>query len=64
MCGSLDVLGQIGDGLRYEDLLPETVESTVGAYRIRVLQLGALIRTKEQAGRDKDRAVLAIPSPP
>jgi hypothetical protein len=59
-CGPLDVLGQIGDGLRYEDLLPETVERTVGGHAIRVLGLAALIRTKEQAGRDKDRAVLAI----
>jgi hypothetical protein len=59
-CGALDVLGQIVGGLRYEDLLPETVESTVGAYRIRVLDLAALIRIKEQTGRDKDRAVLAI----
>lgn len=59
-CGPLDVLGQIAGGLRYEDLLPDTVESTVGAYRICVLQLGALIRIKEQTGRDKDRAVLSI----
>jgi len=59
-CGPLDVLGQIGDRLGYEDLLPETVERVLGAYSFRVLDLGALIRTKEQAGRDKDRAVLAI----
>lgn len=59
-CGALDVLGQIGDRLRYEDLLPETVERALGAHRFRVLDLAALIRTKEQAGRDKDRAVLAI----
>lgn len=58
--GPLDVLGQIGDRLRYEDLLPETVERVLGAYTFRVLDLAALIRTKEQAGRDKDRAVLAI----
>lgn len=59
-CGPLDVLGEIGNGLRYEDLLPETVERTLGAHRIRVLDLAAVIRTKEQVGRDKDRAVLAI----
>jgi hypothetical protein len=59
-CGPLDVLGQIGDRLRYEDLLPETVERSLGTYTFRVLDLAALIRTKEQAGRDKDRAVLAI----
>ncbi|HWO19991.1 MAG TPA: hypothetical protein VNO30_14490 [Kofleriaceae bacterium] len=59
-CGPLDVLGQIGDRLRYEDLLPETVERTLGTHRFRVLDLAALIRTKEQAGRDKDRAVLAV----
>jgi hypothetical protein len=54
------VLGQIGDRLRYEDLLPETVERPLGAHRFRVLDLAAVIRTKEQARRDKDRAVLAI----
>ena len=59
-CGPLDVLGQIGDGLRYEDLLSETVERPLGVHRIRVLDLAALIRIKEQLGRDKDRAMLEI----
>lgn len=59
-CGPLDVLGQIGDRLRYEDLLPDTEDRTVGGHAIRILGLAALIRTKEQAGRDKDRAVLPI----
>lgn len=59
-CGPIDVLGQIGNGLRYEDLLAETVERALGVHRIHVLDLPAVIRTKEQIGRDKDRAVLAV----
>ena len=59
-CGPVDVLGQIGHGQRYEDLLPDAVEIIVGGVSVRVLGLAALIRTKEEAGRDKDRAVLGI----
>jgi hypothetical protein len=59
-CGPVDVLGQIGNGRRYEDLLPDAVTINVGNAIIPVLGLPALIRTKEEAGRDKDRAVLGI----
>ncbi len=59
-CGPLDVLGQIGNGRRYEDLLPDAVTINVGSAIVRVLGLSTLIRTKEEAGREKDLAVLAI----
>jgi hypothetical protein len=59
--GPLDLLGEIGAGRGYEALLAETVEMELGAGQsVRVLDLPALIRTKEEAGREKDRAVLAI----
>jgi hypothetical protein len=59
-CGPMDVMGQIGHGRRYEDLLPDSVQVDVGGFPVRILGLSALIRTKEEAGRDKDRAVLGI----
>lgn len=59
-CGPVDVLGRIGDGQGYQELVNESVTRPLGGLSIRVLGLAALIRTKAQAGRDKDRAVLAI----
>jgi predicted nucleotidyltransferase len=61
LAGPLDLLGVIGKGRGYDELLAHTVELEVGAgVRVRVLDLATLIETKEEAGRDKDRAVLAI----
>jgi hypothetical protein len=59
-CGPVDILGAIGLGRRYEDLLGDAVTLDVGGVSVRVLGLAALIRTKEEAGRDKDRAVLNV----
>jgi hypothetical protein len=58
--GALDVLGVIGGGLTYQDLVSRTVLYELGEQRVRVLELGAVIETKEQANRDKDRAVLPV----
>ena len=59
--GPLDFLGAIGSGRGYDELLAHSSETEVGAgLRIRVLNLEELIRSKEEAGREKDRAVLAI----
>lgn len=58
--GPLDVLGRIGAGRTYEDLLARSHEVEVAGARIRVLDLDAVIETKEQAGRAKDRATLDI----
>ena len=59
-CGPLDVLGRIGAGQGYDELVADAVVRSIGELAVHVLGLAALIRTKEQAGRDKDRAVLAI----
>jgi hypothetical protein len=59
-CGPVDLLGVIGRSRSYEDLLPEAVAIDLGGFTVHVLGLAALIRTKEEAGRDKDRAVLEL----
>jgi predicted nucleotidyltransferase len=58
--GPLDLLGTIGAGRDYEALLGGAEELVVGPVRVRVLGLPALIETKVEAGREKDRAVLSI----
>jgi hypothetical protein len=58
--GPMDVLTTVGGGLAYADLLGKTLDYEVGGLRIRCLTLGAVIESKEQAGRDKDRAALPI----
>jgi hypothetical protein len=59
--GPLDLLGTIGRDLRYQDLVPHSVELDVAdGLRIRVLDLETLIAIKEELGGEKDRAVLPI----
>ena len=59
--GPLDLLGIIGHGRGYEDLLGETSEIDVGeGLRVRVLDLASLIKIKEETAREKDKAVLAV----
>lgn len=59
--GPLDLLGTVGRGLTYSDLLSRSVEMEVDeGLRVRVLDLETVIATKEYAGADKDRAVLPI----
>ncbi|MGE0580603.1 MAG: hypothetical protein AB7P31_00510 [Steroidobacteraceae bacterium] len=59
-CGPVDVLGSIGRGRNYEVLLPHALAVQLGGLTIRVLGLEVLIQTKEEAGRDKDRAALEL----
>ena len=59
-CGPVDVLGTIGHGEGYDQLLADTVDRQLGGARVRTLNLSSLIRTKEAAGRPKDLATLAI----
>jgi len=60
-CGYLDILGTIGRGLTYEDLLPHTIEMEVAeGLRIRVLDLPTIIALKEELRGEKDLAVLPI----
>lgn len=58
--GALDVLGVIGDKLTYRDLADRTVWYQLGEARVQVLELAAVIETKEHANRDKDRAMLPV----
>jgi predicted nucleotidyltransferase len=59
--GPLDVLGTIGRGLSYEDLLAHTEELEIGAgIRVRVLNLAKIVALKEELGGEKDLAVLPI----
>lgn len=52
--GRLDVLPTIGAGKTYRDLIDQTVEYEVEGFRLRVLDLEAIIESKEAAGRPKD----------
>ena len=58
--GSLDLLGSVG-GRSYDDRRSHSTEVEVAEdVRVQVLQLDWVIRLKEEAGADKDRAVLPI----
>lgn len=58
--GRLDVLREIGGGQGWTQLLPRSHEITIGELEVRVLDLEAVIETKEAADRDKDRAILPL----
>ena len=59
--GPLDLLGVIGKGHGYDELLEHTIEMQVGGgVTIHVLDLETLIKVKEETARDKDIAVLAV----
>lgn len=58
--GALDVLGEIGSSLTFQALQARTVPYELGEMRVLVLELAAVIESKEQANRDKDRAVLPV----
>jgi hypothetical protein len=59
--GPLDLLGEIGDGLGYEELLPNSsVLELREGLTIRLLDLETLIETKQSVGHEKDLAVLPI----
>ena len=59
--GPLDLLGEIGNGLGFDELLPNSSYIDVGVgLSVRLLDLKTLIETKEAAGHEKDLAVLPI----
>jgi hypothetical protein len=59
--GQLDLLGTIGRGLTYEDLLPHSESMAVSATTtVRVLNLETLIALKEELNGEKDRIVLPL----
>ncbi len=52
--GSIDLLGEVTGGGRYEDLLPHSIDMEAYGIRCKVLDLETLIHTKRAAGRPKD----------
>jgi hypothetical protein len=58
--GPLDLLGAVGAGRGYEDLAGHSVEMRLAALVVKVLDIDTLIELKEQTGRDKDVAVIAL----
>ncbi len=59
--GALDLLGTIGKGHSYDDLLPESMLINAGKrLRVRILNLPALIRIKEETAQEKDKLALMI----
>jgi hypothetical protein len=58
--GPLDVLGAIGRGETYEELIPNCIDLQISGMVVKVLHLAELIRIKELLGHPKDRAVLEI----
>ena len=58
--GPLDVLETIGAGLTYSDVVGDSHLYDVEGDPVRVLGLATIIRSKEEANRDKDRATLPV----
>lgn len=59
--GPLDLLGTISTDRGYNDLLPHTIVLNVRVnLPVRLLDLATLIAVKEEVGREKDRATLAV----
>jgi hypothetical protein len=59
--GPLDLLGTVGQGLGFSDLLPLSDEMAISeGISVRVLNLKTLISLKEQSSSEKDLAVLPI----
>ncbi len=59
--GPLDLLGMIGKGRGYQELLKNTVEVQVSTHlKVRILNLDTLIKVKEETASDRDKAVLPV----
>lgn len=58
--GPLDLLGTIGKGHNYEDLLKHTEKIQVDNYSLCILSLEKLIKIKEELARDRDKTMLPI----
>jgi hypothetical protein len=55
----LDLLGTIGRGLSYQDLLPHSIEMRITAEAtVNVLDLETIITLKEELAGEKDRIML------
>ncbi len=58
--GPLDVMQSIGPGWQWSDLVDRSHVLGVGDLSIRVLELSAIIESKQLADREKDRAMLPV----
>lgn len=58
--GPLDVLGTVGRGRTFEQLYPRSRDVALRGMVARVLDLEAVIESKEEANRPRDRAVLPV----
>jgi hypothetical protein len=59
--GPLDLLGEIGSGHGYDDLLHDAVDFELApGVRVRALGLGRLIEVKRETAGEKDLAVLPV----
>jgi hypothetical protein len=58
--GPLDVLGFIGGGKRFEDVVDRVETVRIGELAVRVLTLEALLEEKKSLGRDKDQPVVRL----
>jgi len=58
--GPLDLLGTIGTGRSYGDLLQHTAELEVSNLRVAVLDLKTLIEAKKETVSEKDKAIIPI----
>ena len=57
----LDLLGTIGRGHSYDDLIGNTIELEIGkGLQVHVLKLETLIKVKEETAREKDKLALLI----
>jgi predicted nucleotidyltransferase len=55
------LLGTIGRGHSYDDLIGDTIELEIGKrLRVRVLKLETLIKVKAETAREKDKLALLI----
>jgi hypothetical protein len=58
--GPFDVLGYIGNGKRYEDVVDSARRMSIGDMTVRVLCIESLIADKKALGREKDLAVVRL----
>jgi len=58
--GPLDLLGTIGTGRGYEELVGHTVTVDVEEMHLRVLDLQTLVQVKEETAREKDLLMLTL----
>jgi len=59
--GPLDLLGTIGHGYGYDELIGKTIEMELGGkLQLRVLNLETLIEVKAQTAGEKDKPALII----